>query len=82
MWIRQEDIVFGFSMGFPVRQAGRHHMAIQKKSIRMVKKERIPEDLTKEFSVHSTSNFSLLAGFKSEVHLSVCNADNEEVKNE
>ena len=48
----------------------------------MAKKKRIPEDLTKESSAHGTSNFSLLAGFKSEVHLSVCNADNEEVKNE
>jgi len=46
MWIRLGDIVFGFSMEFPVRQAGRHHMAIQKKSSRMAKKERIPEDLT------------------------------------
>ena len=63
----------GLSMGFPVRQAGRHHMAIQKKSSRMAKKERIPEDLT---------SISPLAVFKSEVHLSVCNADNEEFKNE
>jgi len=39
---------FGFSMGFPIRQAGRHHMAIQKKSSRMAKKKRIPEDLTEE----------------------------------
>jgi len=69
-------------MGFPKRQKGRHHMAIQKKSSRMAKKERIPEDLTEEFSAHGTSNFSFLAGFKSEVHLSVCNADNEENKNE
>jgi len=35
-------------MGFPIRQAGRHHMAIQKKSSRMAKKKRIPEDLTEE----------------------------------
>jgi len=59
----------GLSMGFPVRQAGRHHMAIQKKSSRMAKKERIPEDLTKEFSAHVTSNFSPLAVFKSRVNL-------------
>jgi len=32
--------------------------------------------------VHSTSNFSSLAVFKSEVHLSVCNTDNEEFENE
>jgi len=48
----------------------------------MAKKKRIPEDLTEEFSVHSTSNFSPLAGFKSEVHLSVYNTDNEEFNNE
>jgi len=29
-----------------VRQAGRHHMAIQEKSSRMAEKEWIPEDLT------------------------------------
>jgi len=48
----------------------------------MVKKERIPEDLTEEFGAHITSTFSSLAVFKSEVHLLVYNADNEEVKNE
>jgi len=57
-------------------------MMIQQKSSRMAKKKRIPEDLTEEFSVHSTSNFSPLAGFKSEVHLSVYNTDNEEFNNE
>ena len=36
---------FGLSVGFPVRQAGRHYMAIQKKSSRLAKKERIPENL-------------------------------------
>jgi len=36
----------GLSMGFPIRQAGRHHMAIQKKSSRMAEKEWVPEDLT------------------------------------
>ncbi len=48
-------------------------MAIQKKSSRMAKKERVPEDLT---------SISPLAVFKSAAHLSVYNADNEEVKNE
>ena len=33
-------------MGFPIRQAGRHHLAIQKKSSRMAKKQWILEDLT------------------------------------
>ena len=63
----------GLSMGFPVRQAGRHHLAIQKESGRMAEKERVPEDLT---------SISPLAGFKSVAHLSVYNTDNEEVKNE
>ena len=57
-------------------------MAIQKKSSRMAEKERIHEDVTEEFSAHGTSNFSPLAVFKSKVHLSVCNADNEEIENE
>jgi len=35
----------GLSMGLPVRQARRHHMAIQKKSSRMAKKERILKNL-------------------------------------
>ena len=30
--------------------------------------------------MHGASNFSFLGGFKSEVHLSVCNVDNEEVE--
>jgi hypothetical protein len=51
-------------MGFPVRQAGRHHLAIQKKSSRMAEKERIPEDLTEEFNADGTSNFSLLTVFR------------------
>ncbi len=57
-------------------------MAIQKKSSRVAKKERIPEDLTEEFSANDTSNFSFLAGFKSDVCLSVCSDDNEENENE
>jgi hypothetical protein len=48
----------------------------------MAKKERIPEDLTEEFNARGTSNFSSLVVFKSAGHLSVYNADNEEVKNE
>ncbi len=47
----------------------------------MAEKERIPEDLTEEFSAHGTS-ISPLAVFKSAAHLSVYNTDNEEVKNE
>src|SRR4030065_295108 len=35
----------GLSMGLPVRQARRHHMAIQEKSSRMTKKEWIPKNL-------------------------------------
>jgi len=35
----------GFPVGFSIRQAGRHHLAIQKKSSRMAKKERISKDL-------------------------------------
>jgi hypothetical protein len=52
------------------------------KPSRMAKKERIPEDLTEEFNARGTSNFSSLVVFKSAGHLSVYNADNEEVKNE
>ena len=36
----------GLTLGLPIRQARRHYMAVQKKSSRMAKKERIPEDLT------------------------------------
>ena len=36
---------FGLSVGFPIRQAGRHHMAIREKSGRMAKKKWVPKDL-------------------------------------
>jgi len=49
---------FGLSMGFPIRQAGRHHLAIQKKSSRMAKKERIPKNLTDAFTVVEDRNES------------------------
>ncbi len=55
-------------------------MAIQKKSSRVAKKKRILENLTEEFNANNTLNLSFLAGFKSEVHLSVCSDDNEETR--